>query len=891
LSSSRFIRSSATSWTLGTATSLALGAATPAAAHGFGQRYDLPLPLPLYLFGAAAAVALSFVVFGLFAGHGRAARRARHVDLLATAPGRAIAKSGLVPAIVLSIRLAALGVFIATVLAGFIGDQNPYRNIAPTFVWVIFWVGLVYVSALVGNLWDLINPWRTLFEGAEWLYRQSGGAQLSLGLRYPPAVGTWPACLLFLAFAWIELVYPTPAVPAHIACFAAAYSVLTLAGMVAFGREIWLQHGEVFSVAFGTFARFAPTHAKVDGKTRQFLLRPFGSGLDDEPVATSMMAFVLLLLATVLYDGLIGTPAWSSLETWLRTALAGTGVGDTIVIRTAGLIGFWLLFAVAYLAICAVAAAYVPSGGSPLELGRTFALTLVPITIGYHVAHYLTFLLIQGQYIVPLVSDPFGYGWNLFGTAGYRVDIGIVDARFTWYAAVAAIVTGHVTAVYLAHAKAMRIIPGRWAALRSQVPLTMLMVVYTFIGLSITAELVVAEPRGSAAPSVAARVIDLPADAVLPEPGNGRLQPLGPERSAEAKMTYRVLGSSFHDGSRTTASDLLYAYMFAYRWGDRGGGDEAHYDPAIDAATALMRRSLAGLRVAGVDTTSKTFRVGDVSFVRELLAVDVYLTVAPDYWDPDAVAAPPWSTLPWHLLVLMEEAVSRGWAAFSQQEAQRRNVEWLDLVRSDQLKRKLVPLVEAFARDAYRPASLQALVSADEARKRWSALLAFYGAHGHFLVTNGPYRLEKWSSNKVTLVAFRDLTYPLGVGSYDAYAIPRRGYVTKVDRDGDRVTLSGDIEIIEKFQRSYRLVRTPLPSIAPVVRTRAAPECRYVVVDDKERVVLAGVAPLGQDATFRIDLGGRLPAGRYTMRAVIAVNGNVMNPDIRRIPIAIAPSR
>jgi hypothetical protein len=886
LSSSRSIRSSAASRTLGAAACLALGAATPVAAHGFGQRYDLPLPLPLYLFGAAAVVALSFVVFGLFARHVRATPRARHVDLLATAPGRAIAQSALVPAVALLVRLAALGVFIVTILAGFIGDQNPYRNIAPTLVWVIFWVGLVYVSALVGNLWELINPWRTLFEGAERLHRLAGGSELSLRLPYPSAAGIWPACLLFLVFAWIELVYPSPAVPAHIASFATVYSVLTLAGMVAYGHEVWLRHGEVFSVVFGTFARFAPTQAKVGAQKRQFLLRPFGAGLDDdELVATPVMAFVLLLLSTVLYDGLIGTPAWSSLETWLRAALPGTGADDTVVMRTAGLIGFWLLFVGAYLAICAIAAAFVASGGSPLELGRSFALTLVPIAIGYHVAHYLLFLLIQGQYIVPLVSDPFGYGWNLFGTAGYRVDIGMVGARFAWYAALAAIVTGHVTAVWLAHAKATRMITGRWAALRSQVPMTALMVVYTFIGLSITAELIVVEPRGSAPPSVTARAIAIPADAVLPEPGDGRLQLIGPGKSAAAKMTYRVLGSAFHDGSRTTVSDLLYAYMFAYRWGVRRGGDEAHYDPVIDAATMPMRRSLAGLRVAGVDTTSKTFRIGDVSFVRELLAVDVYLTIVPDYSDQDAVAAAPWSTLPWHLVVLMEEAVSRGWAAFSQEEAVRRNIEWLDLVRSDQLKRKLVPLVEAFERDAYRPASLQSLVSADEARTRWSALAAFYREHGHFLVTNGPYRLVKWSSDNVTLGAFRDLTYPLGVGSYDAYAIPRRGYVTKVDRDGDRVTLSGDIEVTEKFQRSYRLVRTPLPSIAPVVRNRAALECRYMVIDDKDRVVLAGGALLGQDATFRIDLGGRLPTGRYTMLAVIAVNGNVMNPDIRRIPI------
>jgi hypothetical protein len=112
-----------------------------------------------------------------------------------------------------------------------------------------------------------------------------------------------------------------------------------------------------------------------------------------------------------------------------------------------------------------------------------------------------------------------------------------------------------------------------------------------------------------------------------------------------------------------------------------------------------------------------------------------------------------------------------------------------------------------------------------------------------------------------------------------------------VEWNGNRVTLSGEIEMIDRFQRSYRLVRTPLPLIAPVVRNRAAPECRYVVIDDEDRVVLADVALPGDDATFRIDLGGRLPAGQYTMLAVIAGNGNVMNPVIRRIPVVIASDR
>ena len=138
-----------------------------------------------------------------------------------------------------------------------------------------------------------------------------GGGELSLRLPYPSRLGAWPACLLLLGFSWIELISPNAAEPAFIARLAIAYSILTWAGMLAFGRDAWLQHGEVFSLVFGTLARFAPTEAR-DGR---LLLRPFGAGLlEAPPLSTSMMAFVLLLLATVLYDGLIGTGEWAMLE-------------------------------------------------------------------------------------------------------------------------------------------------------------------------------------------------------------------------------------------------------------------------------------------------------------------------------------------------------------------------------------------------------------------------------------------------------------------------------------------------------------------------------------------------------------------------------------------------
>ncbi len=855
----------------------ALACAFPASAvaHGFGQRYDLPLPLSLYLYGTAAVVVVSFVVVGLFVRRSAGSRGYPRLNLLAYPAGRWIAH----PLLVRTIRVVSLALFLLTVAAGFIGDQIPYRNIAPIMIWIVAWVGLAYVSAFVGNLWTLINPWRTAFDWAESLFGRVTGRHLSLRLHYPEALGVWPAAILLLAFAWFELVYPSPAVPAQIALAAVGYSILTWTGMVAFGSE-WLRHGEVFSVVFRTYARFAPTQARDGPGGPEVNLRPFGSGLLDRVASPSMTAFVLLLLATVLYDGLLATPEWSSLESTVLALLGGQL--DPLWLRSIGLPAFWFLFLGAYLAVSALMS--VVADRTTLEIARSFAFTLVPIAIGYHLAHYLVFLLVQGQYVIPLMSDPFGYGWDLFGTAAYRVDITIVGSRFAWYAALTAIVVGHIAAVYLAHVQAMRLLAPRGVALRSQVPLTALMVVYTFVSLSILAEPIVERPA-PAQPSVPTAGVAIPADAVLPGPGRGRLQMVGSDKFAGSKLTYRVLGSAFHDGTRMTGADLLYAYVFAYSWGVRGDAGDARYDPLVDAATARMRRHLAGLRLGETDAVSQSFRIADVNIVRELLTIDVYTTVASE--EPEQEAVPPWSTLPWHLVVLMEEAVGRGWAAFSRAEAVRRGVEWLDLVRSGQINAQLAALVGAFEREGYRPAALEALVSADAARKRWAALAEFYKAHGHFLVTNGPYRLKRWSAESVTLEAFRDPTYPLGVGSYDADATPRRGYITGVRQDGSRMTLSGDIEIIAKSGRSQQIVRQPLPSVARTVLQRAAPRCRYVVTNDEGKVVLAGTAALAGDSTFPVDLTGKLAAGRYTMAALIVVNGNVMNGDIRRIPVLV----
>jgi len=853
--------------------------AGPAAAHGFGQRYDLPLPLSLYLLGIGAAVVVSFLIVGLFVRGGHHSESYHRLDLVRLGIGRII----LHPVIGLVLKLLALAVFAVTLMAAFIGDQNPYRNLAPTMVWVIFWVGLAYVSAFVGDIWALINPLGTIFDGtARLLRRVLGRHALRFRLHYPERAGVWPACLLLLLFSWIELVYPTPAEPRHIAWFATIYALLTWAGMALFGAKTWLQRGEVFTLVFGTFARFAP----IEARPRDFVcaLRPFGAGLlGGGPVSMSMTAFVLLLLSTVLYDGLLGTPEWVATENAV-VALSGGSESTAIAVRTIGLIGFWLVFFGVFIAVAAVMNRIAGGAGSARHLARELALTLVPVAIGYHLAHYLLLLLIQGQYLVPLISDPFGFGWNLFGTAGYRVDIAVLGARFAWYTAVTAILFGHIAAVALAHARAMRVLPDRSAALRAEVPLTALMVCYTSLSLSILAEPIV-EHRASAAAETAALVV--PADALIPEPGTGRLIPVGPGKEARNKLTYRLLASDFHDGTRMSAADLLYAYMFAWRWSTPDEAEPASYDPAIAAATAPLRQALMGFRLIGTDAAAKSFRVGDFNVTRELFIVDVYLAIPSEDPEQAAAVAPPWSTLPWHVLVLMEEAVDRGWAAFSAAEAQRRGVEWLDLVRSPEMNAQLLKMVEEFAAAGYRPEALETFVTADEARSRWTALAEFFRERGHFLVTNGPYRLKSWSAEGVVLEAFRDLSYPLGVGSFDAYAIPRRGYVTGISRAGDRLTLFASIETVTKFGRSYRLDLVPMRAVSSELLKRAAPECRYVIVDAGGQAVLAGTARPGEEANLDIDTDGKLADGRYTLMAEIVVNANAMNAEIRRFEFTI----
>jgi hypothetical protein len=493
-------------------TALLLVVPDRAFAHGFGVRYDIPVPFWLYAYGAAAAVVLTFV---LLVDTKPVPHRYPRFDLLRTGWFRAVFAGR---PFLLGLRLLSVAIFSLVILSGLLGDQTPTANLAPTFVWIVWWVGLAFLTALVGNLWELVNPWKILFEWADGLARRLGfGKGLGPRLPYPARWGVWPALVLYFGFAWVELVFLGSAGPSNIAVLVLLYSAITWAGMTLFGKDEWLRGGEAFSVFFGILARFAPTEVRVtdpeackscgascradDGECvncyecfaraapeyRQLNLRPPAVGLSrPEPITADRLAFVVFVLAIVTYDGLMATPLWLQVRTLaapLVEALGIPGFGGLYIVQTLGLISVPLLFLTAYLGF--VKLAQVFSGGvAPVwKFAAAYVYTLVPIALAYQAAHYYTLLVIQGQAVVALISDPFGRGWDLFGTADYDVNVGVLSADFVWYSQVALIVIGHVIAVYLAHGIALRLLQDQRRAVRSQYPMLALMVLYTVLSL------------------------------------------------------------------------------------------------------------------------------------------------------------------------------------------------------------------------------------------------------------------------------------------------------------------------------------------------------------------------------------------------------------------------
>ena len=446
-------------------------------AHGIASVEDLPLPLWLFYYGGALVLVLSFVALG-------ALWRRPKLELVqgGRALPEALQRLLLSPALRVAVSGASLALFAVVWLAALTGGRTRLDNIAPIFVFVIFWVGLVVVVLVLGNVWTALNPWRAAADAVAWLARRVGVEWATR--EYPAWLGRWPATTLLLAFTAFELAYVDQADPRKIGLAITVYSAVTWAGMAIYGRTAWLDNGEAFNVYFTLLSRLAPFGLRDTGRRRELVFRPPVAGLALPEPRPGTLAFVAVMLGSVAFDGLSRTRWWTEqqLELRGRYVLDQPAVADLLetLLNLAGLFGSVALVALAYVA--AVEAARRVAG-TDVDLAGAFVWSLVPIALAYALAHYFSLLLREGQLIVSLVSDPFGKGWDIFGSADFTPDYAIISPNTVWYVQVAVLVAGHVAGLVVAHDRAVSLFSSARLAVRTQYAMLALMVLYTAGGL------------------------------------------------------------------------------------------------------------------------------------------------------------------------------------------------------------------------------------------------------------------------------------------------------------------------------------------------------------------------------------------------------------------------
>jgi len=381
----------------------------------------------------------------------------------------------------------AIGVFglLAVIVSGFFGSTDNDRNPSEYLTWIYFWAATVILSGLVGNVWSLINPWAALYD----LIRR---VLPPAPKRALPSVGVWPASIFYFAFACLELTSGMASRPWFVATAALVYTIVTLAGMLLFGRDEWLEHGEAFTVLFGVIGRFGPLETERDGQgeLRAVYLRPWGVGLlKPGPAGWDRVLFVILMLSTLAFDGILATPTWQDFTVSLEPIWLPLGPFGFIFIRTLGLMLLTAAFLLVFVAFMEVV---MYLGRRQVDAASTvsaFALTLVPIALVYNAAHNYTYVVVQSQALIPLLDDPLGKGWHLLpALASFKPSFALAQAATVWYAQIVLIVLGHVIAVFLSHLRAGERFRTAERALLSQYPMLLLMVMYTMTSLWILAQ-------------------------------------------------------------------------------------------------------------------------------------------------------------------------------------------------------------------------------------------------------------------------------------------------------------------------------------------------------------------------------------------------------------------
>jgi len=425
--------------------------------HGIASRRDLPLPFSFVMAGAVLALVISFAIL-IFAWRTPHLKRVGGRDLPRVT---AVVDSSVVQLIARALILATYAWAGLAMMAG----QDLLTNPIFGFVFVWMWVGLVPISLLLGQFWRATNPLRTIHRGLSAIARVDPEQGL---LSLPAGIGVWPAAIGLFGFGWLELVQPDRTTLAVLRVWALAWLVILVLGAIVFGQR-WIGAADPFEVYASTIAQMS-IFRRVGDQLR--LVNPL-AGLNAWRAPPGSTAVVAALLGSTAFDSFTNTSWW--IQTVQNSAL------PTVLWGTAGLLTMIIIVFVTF----SLGAAWMGRYGDrpAWEYPRLMVGSLLPIVLGYVVAHYATLLIVEGQRVAINFSDPLGRGWNTFGSA----EMGVNSAIFNHPTGIAvmqacAIVGGHVFGIICAHEKAVALLPPD-RAVRGQLPLLLVMIGYTCAGL------------------------------------------------------------------------------------------------------------------------------------------------------------------------------------------------------------------------------------------------------------------------------------------------------------------------------------------------------------------------------------------------------------------------
>ncbi|MGZ8735631.1 MAG: hypothetical protein ACXWW7_00555 [Nocardioides sp.] len=429
-------------------------------AHGIGGAKDLPIPVEYFLAGASAALAVSFIVLTLAWRNPRYDARYGGIALPA---GFARVVDG--PVFAWTLRALGMAFFL---YVGWAAIAGPDLLVNPVFgvFYVILWVGLVPASLAFGAFYKAVNPVRTL----HLLFSKATGGDPERGLSELPGwVGLWPAAAALFSFVWLELVYPESTYLSVVRLWVAAYLAVVILGGAVFGSR-WIAQTDPFEAYSTLVGRLSIFGRREDGT---LVLRSPLANLDATPAVPGLVATVSVLFGSTAFDSFSGSTFW------LR--FTQSSEVSTLLLNSAALLAFCLIVGLSFAGATMLTG--VNEGTSRFELPALFAHSVVPIIVGYIVAHYLSYLVEVGQQTLVLLSDPLARGDNLLGTADWEVNYWLSsNPTFLAVVKVLAVVTGHVLGVIAAHDRAMKLLPKRHQ-LTGQLPLLFVMVFYTVSGL------------------------------------------------------------------------------------------------------------------------------------------------------------------------------------------------------------------------------------------------------------------------------------------------------------------------------------------------------------------------------------------------------------------------